>query len=102
MSNLISAGLLESGDVLVPTWSSLEHRSAVVRPNGWLELDTGEVQKSLSGAGKVLTKTTSLPGWSFWRHQATGRTLSDLRSEYRARYQVIVDEDDEADGPDQG
>jgi hypothetical protein len=97
VSNLISAGLLESGDVLIPTWSSLEHRSAVVRPNGWLELDTGEVQKSLSGAGKVLTRTTSLPGWSFWRHSATGRILSDLRSEYRARFDILIESDDETD-----
>ena len=101
VADLISAQLLDAGDELLPTFSGYENRRAVLRPDGSFELDNGEIHASPSGAGRKILGSKSVAGWGFWRHQASGRTLNEIRAEYRSRFQVQFEEDEdesEADG----
>jgi hypothetical protein len=96
LSDLLSAGLLEAGTTIYPTWESLSDRFATVLSDGKIETDDGVIFRSPSGSGRHLTKTVSLGGWSFW---AVGRgkddaRLIDLRDEYFNRFEINADEDE--------
>jgi hypothetical protein len=95
VADLISAQLLDAGDELLPTFSGYENRRAVLRPDGSFELDNGEIHTSPSGAGRKILGSKSVAGWGFWRHQASGRTLNEIRAEYRSRFQVQFEEDED-------
>lgn len=99
VSDLLSAGFLESGDILAPTWTSHAHRRLTVRSNGTLELDTGEVFDSLSGAGRRVRNARAVAGWDFWKLASSGRSLKEIRDDYRARFDVVleVENDDESE-----
>lgn len=102
VSDLIAAGLLESGDLLTPTWSSHAHRQLIVRSDGTLELDTGEVFDSLSGAGKRVRNARAVAGWGFWKLASSGRSLKEIRDDYRARFNVVLAEENDEESDDGG
>lgn len=93
--DLISAGFLESGDVLVPTWSTKSDRFATLKVDGALELDNGEVFESLSGAARRVLNSRTAAGWHFWKQNSSNRALHEIRDEYRARFNLITDDDEE-------
>jgi hypothetical protein len=95
ISDLISSGLLEIGDVLGSTWSTHFGRTATVRSDGSLEIDTGEVFDSLSGAARRVLNSRTAAGWHFWKQQSTNRQLTEIRDEYRMRYNLITEEEEE-------
>jgi hypothetical protein len=98
ISDLISSGLLEIGDVLGSTWSTHIGRTATVRSDGSLEIDTGEVFDSLSGAARRVLNSRTAAGWHFWKQQSTNRQLTEIRDEYRMRYNLITeDEEDDSE-----
>lgn len=80
IKHLLAAGLLEPGTVLTPRsgpWTSL---TALVRPDGLLEVD-GKTFQTPSGAGKYV-KGGAANGWYFWR-LPDGRKLVDVRAALR-------------------
>ena len=95
LTDLISAGFLDIGDVLVPTWSTQSSRFATLRADGALELDNGEVFESLSGAGRRVLDSRSVAGWHFWKRVSSNRALNEIRDEYRARFNLITDDDED-------
>lgn len=95
LTDLISAGFLDIGDVLVPTWSTQSSRFATLRADGALELDNGEVFESLSGAGRRVLDSRSVAGWHFWKRVSSNRALNEIRDEYRARFNLITEDDED-------
>ena len=95
VSDLISAGFLEVGDLLMPTWSTHSDRSAMVRADGKLELDNSEIFGSLSGAARKVLNSPTAAGWHFWKQQSSNRALNEIRDEYRARFNLISDDDED-------
>ena len=95
-ADLIEAGLIAPGDILLPVRARLAKRTATVLQDGSIELDTGERRRYPSGAAMALSKAQSEAGWHFWIHKPTKKLLNDLRSEYRD----LFDESDvEIDDP---
>lgn len=101
LADLLGPGLVEPGDILHPTRPSLAARRATVLSDGRIEIDTGQVFKFPSGAAKGVSGTTSEAGWEFWLHERSGRTLTDLRSEYLSQFEIEDDdlEPDDTDDP---
>ena len=95
ISDLISAGFLEVGDLLIPTWSTHSDRSAMIRGDGKLELDNGEIFGSLSGAARKVLNSPTAAGWHFWKQQSSNRALTEIRDEYRSRFNLISDDDED-------
>jgi hypothetical protein len=95
ISDLISSGLLEIGDVLGSTWAAHVSRTATVRSDGTLEIDTGEVFDSLSGAARRVLDSRTAAGWHFWKQLSTNRQLTEIREEYRMRYNLITEDEEE-------
>lgn len=102
IADLIAAGMLQSGDVLDSTWAPYLDRYATVLADGTLELDSGEIFGSLSGAARRVRNTESAAGWGFWRVRETGKSLRDIRDEYRARFNVEVEDEGDDDSADEG
>ncbi len=80
MSDLIEAGLLRSGQELVPTRRGRPER-AVVLGSGDVQIGD-QVYKTLSGAAKAVTGKIAEAGWAFWAIESDGRrvTLAELRA----------------------
>ena len=97
LTDLISAGLLEIGDVLIPTWSTQSSRFATIRADGTLELDNGEVFDSLSGVARRVLNARTAAGWHFWKQASTNRGLTEIREEYRSRFNLVTEDDEEDD-----
>lgn len=77
--DLVVAGLLTPGQVLVSGNSKYPDASCVVTPDGLLEVD-GKFYDSPSGAGKAATKRRAVNGWWFWRiGDTSGPRLRELR-----------------------
>jgi hypothetical protein len=101
LSDLMAAGMLDDGTILVPASSRLLKRSARVLTDGSLELDNGETFTSLSGAGRRVRNNMATAGWHFWKVASTGLLMNDIREEYRARFSLDLAEDpDELDAAD--
>ena len=79
VKHLVDAGLLAAGTILAARAGAWQARTAVVSPDGLLEID-GKVFDSPSGAGRYV-KGSVTNGWSFWRLQ-DGRKLLDVRASY--------------------
>lgn len=80
VKHLLAAGLLTAGTTLTPRSGEWASKTAIVHPDGTLEVD-GKTFDSPSGAGRqVLGRVTN--GWTFWR-LSDGRKLSDVRAEFR-------------------
>lgn len=93
--DLINAGLLEKGDLLVGRQTGDDPRAtAIVLADGAIELETGERFGAPSGAAMALGPTRPVNGWSFWIHEASGRRLSDLRKQFQDRHTDTVSQTD--------
>jgi hypothetical protein len=101
LSDLIAARMLEPGDELKSSWSTHSTRSATVLGDGTLELDTGEVFGSLSGAARRVLNSQAAAGWGFWKLGDSGPTLKEMRDDYRARFNVEVGDEGDEDGVDE-
>lgn len=78
--DLLHAGLLESGSVLVSARSDAAGIQATVLADGRIEYD-GRVFETPSGAGRAAIRR-SINGWAFWRvGSTTGPRLLELRAE---------------------
>jgi uncharacterized protein with ParB-like and HNH nuclease domain len=95
VEDLISAGMIDDGTVLRSASAAFAHRSAMIRNDGSIEVDSGEVFTSLSGAARHVRNSQTAPGWNFWRIEASGRLMYDVREEYRARFDLTLAEDEE-------
>jgi uncharacterized protein with ParB-like and HNH nuclease domain len=96
VEDLISAGLVQIGDILTPAQKTHSGRMATILEGGRISLDTGEEFDSLSGAARKLRKMQAAAGWNFWVHSNTGQTMYVIREEYRSRFDVMFS-DDESD-----
>lgn len=77
--DLIAAGLISPGEVLVPARKSVRSQQAMVTENGQVELG-GVPFDTPSGAGKAVLHRT-VNGWTFWRvGSPEGPMLSELRT----------------------
>ncbi|MEU4593689.1 GmrSD restriction endonuclease domain-containing protein [Micromonospora aurantiaca (nom. illeg.)] len=93
LADLMSAGLLEAGTSLHPRSQRFAEHTAIVLPDGTLDID-GVRHATPSGAARHLAGT-ALNGWRFWLVEPrTGRCLSDLWHEYVHQRDVNVDDDD--------
>jgi alkylated DNA nucleotide flippase Atl1 len=79
VKHLVDAGLLTPGTALSPRPGPWEERTAIVRPDGLLEIDD-KTFDSPSGAGRYV-KGSVTNGWWFWS-LADGRRLLDVRAIY--------------------
>jgi hypothetical protein len=90
VSDLLSAGLLEPGTIVRPTWSSFVNRFGTILADGRIETDDNHVFNSLSGSGRHVAGIGAVGGWHFWS-VGTGETfqlLDDVRNEYRERFEI--------------
>jgi len=84
IGDLLRAGFVTPGTVLVTSHTDFGALRAVVTPNGSLEVD-GRLFETPSGAAVGATKRRALNGWSFWRvGDQTGPRLMELRDKLRA------------------
>ena len=79
VKHLVDAGLLAPGTPLSPRVGAWEARTAIVRPDGLLDID-GKAFDSPSGAGRYV-KGSVTNGWWFWS-LPDGRRLLDVRAVY--------------------
>jgi hypothetical protein len=79
---LVSAGLLNAGDILVGVHRSTEHQ-AIVLEDGRIKLASGEPFTSPSSAAAYAKHSKSANGWEFWQLQTQRgrRPLKALREE---------------------
>jgi len=82
VKHLVDAGLLTSGTTLTSRTGAWGTGTAVVRPDGLLEVD-GKTFESPSGAGRYV-KGSVTNGWWFWR-VPDGRKLRDVRAAYKGQ-----------------
>ena len=80
VKHLVEAELLTPGTVLTPRTGAWEAHTALVRPDGLLEID-GKTFDSPSGAGRYV-KGSVTNGWWFWS-LPDGRRLRDVRAIYK-------------------
>jgi len=92
VADLIENGFIEPGAELRPTRSTLKDRSARVLTDGSIELDNGDVFLYPSGAAKAISGSVAEGGWNFWKDVTSGKSLSELRSEYLAKFEIEEDD----------
>lgn len=99
--DLISAGLVSTGQTLFPKQNKHSGRTAQILDDGRIETE-GVIFDSLSLAGiKIRQKNTN--GWTFWIvDEKTRKSMGDLREEYRELIGLEDGEDEaeDADGSD--
>ncbi|GAA5119713.1 hypothetical protein [Haloechinothrix salitolerans] len=82
--DLLAAGLLAAGDELVYRRPGLGvHRTGQVTAQGMLRLDDDRLFTTPSAATTALGSPHQ-NGWAFWCRARDGRTLLDLRNEYKS------------------
>ena len=80
--DLISAGLIQSGQTLYPSYRRYKGRNAQVLVDGRIEVE-GEIFDSLSLAGNYLRKKNT-NGWTFWlTNESPKEKMFDLREKYK-------------------
>ena len=98
LSDLLSAGLLASGQTIVPRMRDLRERTGQILSDGRIDVD-GRLFDTPSGAGHyVRRKETN--GWSFWLlDPKTKKSLFSVRREYveRLSLESNVEEEDDND-----
>jgi hypothetical protein len=82
LADLMSAGVIKEGDVLVPSYKSLQHRTALLLANGRISID-GKTYDTPSGAGCYVRDGKATNGYSFWLlGSVQGPSLRLLRERY--------------------
>jgi hypothetical protein len=90
--DLISAGLLQTGQTLYPSYKRYKGRNAQILADGRIEVE-GEVFDSLSVAGNYLRKKNT-NGWTFWLiNESPKEKLFDVREKYKEIVGVEGSED---------
>jgi len=93
IADLMRAGLLNEGDILRSTWSSLSGTQAKVSGEGTIVFD-GVHYATPSGAGCAARDGKATNGWTFWSVLSKGGVLlDDLRSQYLGEDNVESDDD---------
>jgi len=85
ISDLLGAGLLESGENLI--WyrrTSGQTYRAVVNNDGSLTTGDGVKHKTPSGAAKHFSNKP-IDGWNCWKTEKSGLTLTKLRTVLQSR-----------------
>jgi hypothetical protein len=78
LMDLIQAGLLAPGDVLVHRKVRLERTyRAVVVADGWISTEIKRYQSPSAALSELVG--SQINGWGGWVHERSGRTLRDLR-----------------------
>jgi hypothetical protein len=86
LADLIAAGILNVGDVLVPSPRDLQDKTATLLAGGRIQVDD-RVFDYPSGAGSYLRDGKATNGYAFWLlHSANGPSLQLLRRKY---YQLL-------------
>jgi len=81
VTDLISAGLLQAGQVLYPYNAKFSDATAVILQDGSIGIGDNTFETP-SGAGKYIRKRAT-NGWGFWLLDATKKiSLRDIRSQY--------------------
>ena len=95
--DLILKGLITHGDILEGRREGrVSTATAIVLEDGALELENGETYAAVSKAAMSLFEGTVVNGWDFWIHQATGKSLKDLRATYLSRVGIPEEGDSNA------
>jgi hypothetical protein len=83
LEQLVDSGLLNDGETLIALRRRLGQVEATLHRDGFVTVD-GQRHSSLSGAAKVVSGTTSEPGWKFWGVRRDGKLVSlyDVRATY--------------------
>jgi hypothetical protein len=102
LSELLSAGLLTSGQTIIPQALNLQEHVGQILSDGRIDID-GQVFDTPSGAGYHVRKR-STNGWSFWLvDPKTRKSLASVRREYLEKASLesnVVDDDDDGAGDD--
>jgi hypothetical protein len=82
IQQLVSAGLLKTGDILVGVHRRIEYQ-AIVLEDGRIKLASGEPFASPSSAAAFARQTKSANGWEFWHLQTPNgrKSIKELREE---------------------
>lgn len=92
ISDLLSAGYLNSGQVLYSAHSKFQGHTATILPDGRIDVE-GLIFDTPSGAGMHIRKKAT-NGWYFWFvDPASRKRLGRVRREYREM--ISMDQDDE-------
>lgn len=92
--DLISSGMLESGQVLVPTRTGFEDKHATITSDGSIVVD-GTSYTTPSGAARVLMHGKAVNGWGFWAvGEKNGLTLSAIRMRLKRQLDPEAEDDD--------
>ncbi|MGY6496683.1 MAG: GmrSD restriction endonuclease domain-containing protein, partial [Microcella sp.] len=93
VADLIRAGMLEPGTVIVARSAAVRGREAVIGAEGSIYVD-GVPHGTLSAAARAVTGNQTEAGWWFWLlDPATDRCMSDLRSDFLNRLDDSGDDD---------
>jgi hypothetical protein len=99
LADLLSAGLINPGQMIAPKQQELRDRTGRVLSDGRIDID-GQVFETPSGAGYHLRKRAT-NGWSFWLVDPnTKKSLASIRREYLEKSslesEAVDDDDDDA------
>jgi hypothetical protein len=81
MKQLLKSGSVLAGDKLI--WSRRVLKSAheaVINQDGTISTSDGIKHKTPSGAAKHLNQDKPVDGWIAWRHEKSGKKLTEFRS----------------------
>lgn len=94
--DLISAGLINPGQVLYPKMNAFEGRNALVLADGRIEIE-GKIYESLSlSAIHLVGRNTN--GWTWWLvDDRSKKSMDDLRQEYRSMVGSEISSEDSDD-----
>lgn len=99
LPELISAGLIIPGQVIVPKSTKLRDRIGCILSDGRIDIG-GQVFDTPSGAGYYVRKR-STNGWSFWLVDvATKKSLASIRREYLEKSSLASDVGEEEEDDD--
>lgn len=100
--DLLNAGFLDQGAVLVPRRKKFEDIEATVLVDGRIDIG-GAVHGSPSEAAKAITGKQTNGWWFFLVDKPSKRSLRDVRRDYLEAFAEDVDEgDDEGEDDDEG
>ncbi|KHO26837.1 hypothetical protein QQ44_04510 [Mycolicibacterium setense] len=101
LADLIGAGIIEAGETLRARPKTHKDRSAIVLPDGRIDVD-GSQFDSPSGSARFISHRNA-NGWSFFNVGDKGdRPLADLLDEYLTRTSNDIDDEDLAADDDLG
>lgn len=98
--DLLNAGFLDHGTVLVPRRRKYQHVQATVLVDGRIDIG-GAIHGSPSEAARAITDQQTNGWWFFLVDKSAKRSLRDVRRDYIESFAEDVDEGDDEDGDDE-